>query len=131
MPMTGMQPNPMTQAPANVGAATVPQGNQGNIQMAALKIRNALKMMQEALPLIPMGDPLHAELLKTVQSIAKHIKQEESNPQLEQAAMISQLRQQAQQAPQAAIARQMAASAGQGQPPAGPATPPVPPTPNQ
>lgn len=102
-----------------MGGGTVPQANQGNMNAALIKVRNAAKMLEEALPLIPMGNDLHTEILNTVKGLAKHLKKGDENPQLEQQSMIQQIRQQAQGAPMAALARMFGGGGGgEGQPPA-------------
>lgn len=117
MPPQGGLPSPLMQAPPNVGMA-VQQGNHGNIAAAMVKVSNAVKMLEEALPLIPMGDQLHTEILNAAKGLSKHMKQGESNPQLEQQSLIQQLKNNQGQSQMAALARQFGAQAGQGQPPA-------------
>ena len=118
LPPSGGLPSPLTQAPANAGGATQMQGNQGNIAAAMTKIKNAVQLMQEALPLIPMGDDLHTEILNSAKSLSKHLKKGDESPQLDIASLLNTIKQKAATAPQAAMARQFAGGAGAGQPPA-------------
>lgn len=129
-PPAGMPPKPggglppqLMNAPANAGAATVPQANQGNITAAITKVRNAMKMMEEALPLIPMGQELHSDILTALKNFSKHIKQD-ANPGMDQASLLQSLRQNAQGSNQDAMMKLMAAKQGAGMPPATPQAPP-------
>lgn len=117
-PPTGGLPSPLMQAPANSGGAAQAQGNQGNIAAAMTKIKNAVHLLQEALPLIPMGNDLHTEILNSAKSLSKHLKKGEESPQLDIASLLNTIKQKAAMAPQGAMARQFAGGAGAGQPPA-------------
>ena len=119
LPPQGGLPPALVQAPPNAGAVTVPQGNRGNVAAALTKVHNAVKMLEEALPLIPMGDELHVEILNAMKSLAKHMKKGDENPQLEQAALIQQLKANAQNGQMAAMARMQSG----GQPGQAPAMP--------
>jgi len=119
MPPPGGLPSPMTQAPANAGAASSPQGNQGNIHAAMTKIKNAVQMLGEALPLIPMGTEEHSKVAKVIADLSKGLSSAmTNNPQLEMAAMQQAMKAKAQSAPMDAMARQFSAGQGAGQPPA-------------
>jgi hypothetical protein len=118
MPPSGGLPSPLTQAPANAGGAAQAQGNHGNIQAAMTKIKNAVQLLQEALPLIPMGDDLHTEVLNSAKGLSKHLKKGDETPQLDIASLLNTIKQKAATGPQAAMARQFAGGAGAGQPPA-------------
>lgn len=100
----------------NVGA-TQQQGNPGNIGAAMLDIRNALQMLQRALPNIPMGAPLWADIHTTIGKLAKHASEEGPMSLLNQSAL-SLIRGRSQNP----MAGQMAKLMG-GQPNAGPAMP--------
>jgi hypothetical protein len=119
-PPAGGLPSPLTQGSPNAGGATQPQGNQGNIAAAMVKVKNAIQLLQEALPLIPMGDELHTEILNSAKSLSKHLKKGDESPQLDIASLLNTIKQKAASAPQAAMARQFAGGAGAGQPPATP-----------
>lgn len=122
VPPPGGLPSPMTQNPANAGSMGAPQGNQGNIQAAMVKVSGAVKMLQEALPLIPLGSEGHTTLAKVINDLSKGIAKAQSNPQLEIASMHNSQKNVAQDAKMAAMARMISAQQGQGQPPAMPQT---------
>lgn len=125
MPIPG-QPSPAPQispAPANVGPMTVPQGNPGNTQAAMTKIKNAIQMLQSALPDVPMGNPLHEWLLNTVKKGAEHMTESTDNKGLELQQLIQMAKQSAQSAPMNAMARMF--PSGAGAPPAMPAAAPA------
>ena len=120
LPPQGGLPSPLTQSPANAGSATMPQGNAGNIQSALVKIKAAAKMLEEALPLIPVGSEEHEKLAKIVTELSKGIGKASSNPQLEAASLQSAAQNVVKNAPMANMARMFSAQGGQGQAPAAP-----------
>lgn len=112
MPMPGMPPTPgQPPSPAapptqpSAGATAVPQGNQGNLVQAMSLVRNGLEMFQKALPLIPMGSPQHADLLKAVGMISKHMEQNEGNKGVDLQSLLQMARQSSQQSPVQALNR--------------------------
>ena len=130
MQMPGQLPPSVSAAPANTGPAVAPQGNQGNVAMALMDVRNAVNLLQKALPMIPLGAPLHAELLDTVKKISKHLTPEGENQGLQMQSLLQMARQAASQPPVAALARMY--GGGPNTPPAmggGAETPPPSPMP--
>lgn len=126
-PQGGLPPALM-QAPPNAGPITVPQANQGNITAAIAKIQNAMKMLEESLPMIPMGSPLHTEVLNTIKGMSKQMKNASENPQLQQASLMNQLRSNSADSNKAAMMRMLATQNNPGAAPAmGGGTPPMPP----
>jgi hypothetical protein len=89
----------------NMGPVSQPQGMAGNSAIAMVKIHTALKKLQEALPELPMGSPLHIALMKGVESILKHIPPGSDNPQLALMELQQEMRAAAQQQPMAALNR--------------------------
>ena len=129
--LPGQSPPPaLGAAPPGSGPAVAPQGNMGNAAQAQAMIAVAMKQLQMALPNIPMGSPLHADIMKAVSSISKHMKAAGGGEGQEANLLVQQLRQMQKQAPQMAALRSMA-PAGEGQgpamPPPQPAAPPMPP----
>lgn len=123
----GGLPSPLAQAAPNGGPISAPQGNQGNVQAAMAKISSGLKMLQEALPLVPMGNELHSKLLGAVKTISEAMHKEgdsPSTPKLDISSILQMIKQHTQNAPQNAMAKMMPAQ-GATQPPATDA-PPVP-----
>ena len=118
LPPSGGLPSPMTQAPANAGAATMPQANAGNIQAALTKVKAAAKMLQEALPLIPIGSEKHLKLMKIVSELSKEIGEVGENSQQVSAALQAAAQNIAKQAPMNNMVRMFGAQQGAGQPPA-------------
>lgn len=121
MPIPGQAPTAPTPAPANAGPAAVPQGNQGNLVQAMSLVRNALEMLQKALPMVPMGSPQHADLLKAVAMISKHMEHNEGNKGVDLQSLLQMARQASQQSPVQALNRMHPA------PTAAPAMPTPPP----
>ena len=118
LPPQGGLPSPLTQAPANAGAASMPQGNHGNIQAALVKVKNAAKMLEEALPLIPMGTDEHGKIAKMIAELSKGLGKASENPQLEIGSLLQMAKNNAQSAPMAAMAKMFGSNQGAGQPPA-------------
>lgn len=122
-PVVGPTPpvsaNPaLAAAKPNLGGATAPQANQGNAMAALGKIKVAIQAMQDALPSIPMGSPLHTDVLKCAQSLSKHMDQQ----QQQEGVPVQALAQMAQQAKQAQPMNALARMGAQ-QPPTSPAMP--------
>lgn len=127
----GGLPPSLAPAPANMGPAAMPQGNQGNTALALVEIRNAANMLQKALPMIPMGSPLHSDLLEISKKLSKHLSQNDESPGLQIQALMQMLKSQSQQAPLAGLSKlipqnlppALAGGAG-GAPPGIPGAPP-------
>ena len=95
-------------APAGVGPATAASGNQGNTAAAMLSVRNAVKMLEQALPLIPMGTPLHEKIHKVALDLSKELTQGEENPALQMQQLVQMLRMASQQQPMGALSKMAA-----------------------
>ena len=80
-PPPGVHPpgGPTGAPPPQIGAAVSPQGNPGLAVQAMGKVRTAVKMLQEALPQLPMGGELHVEVLNSVKSLTKHLESGDQN----------------------------------------------------
>lgn len=101
-PAAGLPPS-ISPATPNAGPVAVPQGNQGNTAQALTLVRNALEMMQKALPMIPMGSPLHGDLLRGISAISKNMDQSQDNKGVDVQSLLQQARQQSQQSPLQAL----------------------------
>jgi len=75
-------------------------------------------MLQEALPLIPIGHEKHLKLMKIVSELSKEIGEASENPQQQSAALQAAAQNVAKEAPMANMARMFGAQQGAGQPPA-------------
>src|ERR1700679_2311758 len=105
MPVPGQLPPSLAPAQANAGPVAVPQGAQGNTAQALSLVRNGLEMFQKALPMIPMGSPLHADLLKATSSVSKHMEQSAANKGVDVQSLLQMARQNSQQSPLDALNR--------------------------
>lgn len=124
MPMPGSpppMPPQMAQAPGGLGPVTMPQGNQGNMAAAITEVRNAMTMLQKALPMVPMGSPIHNDILSFVKKIGEHLTKGEDNQGLQLQSLLQMVKQSAQSAPQNAMQRMFPAQ----QPNTPPAMPPA------
>lgn len=106
-PLGGPPPGgaPAPGAPPNIGAATPAQGTMGNAAAAMASIQNAVKMLETALPQIPMGSPMHTEILNATKGILKHMNQGGGNPGLELQSLLQMARQASQSGPLSALQR--------------------------
>jgi hypothetical protein len=104
-----------------------PQAQHGNASMALQKVQGALKMLEEALPGVPMGTEMHTNLLKVVSDLAKGLQKVQADPSLQIQQLLQQAKQASQGSPMAALNKMYppgAPGAGGGAPP--PAPPPTP-----
>jgi hypothetical protein len=122
MQIPGQPQLPPSVSPAaqNLGPATAQQGNPGNAAAAMIEVQNAVKMLERALPMIPMGSPLHEKVLKVASELGKAISEGggQGNQALELQSLIQMARQSAQSAPQNALARMFPSQGAAGAPPA-------------
>lgn len=72
VPGGGLPPG-MGAPPANLGGVTIPQNNPGNVKGALEKLHAAAQLINDAIPQIPLGTPLHTEVLKIATNLNKHI----------------------------------------------------------
>jgi hypothetical protein len=94
----------------NVGPVTTPQPNAGNAAAGMTKIRNALTMLEEALPMIPMGTPAHTELLNTLTKLSKTFSGEGAGggqKGIDLMSLLQSARQASQSSPMAALSKMM------------------------
>lgn len=106
--------------PANLGAVTIPQGNPGNLKAALEKLHGAAQLINDAIPSIPLGTPLHTEVLKLATTLNKHLGEAKENAQGTVQTMLQAI-QQMKQNPRLGAA----ASAPPQAPPQPPAMPPA------
>lgn len=62
-------------------------------------------MLEQALPNIPMGSPLHDDVLKTITNLGKHMQPGEGGQGMDMQSLLQMARQQAQQQPMSALSR--------------------------
>ena len=108
LPQAPGAPAPKPAAPAGMGPATMPQGNQGNQVAAMQMVQNAVKMLEQALPMIPMGSPMHEKIHKVALDLSKEIGQGKENPALQIQSLIQMMRQAGQQQPMSALSKMAA-----------------------
>ena len=108
MPAQGAMPTapaPQGQAPAHTGSGSVPQANHGNQAQAMIAVQNAVKMLEQALPMIPMGSPLHEKIHKVALELSKELTQGEDNPALQMQSLVQMMRHASQQQPMNALSK--------------------------
>ena len=91
----------------NLGPVSQPQGNPGNVASAMVDVKNALNLLQRALPNIPMGSPIHADILKTVSSLSKHAQDAGGDHSLQMQSLLSMVKSMGQNPMQNALAKMM------------------------
>src|SRR5271170_3416887 len=108
--MPGQTPPQLAAAPAQSGPGTMPQGNPGNSAAAMMQVRNAVQMLEKALPSIPLGSPLHAKIQKVTTELVKELSQGDENQGLQLQSLVQMMRSQAQQQPMSALSKLMPSS---------------------
>lgn len=105
-PVSGATPPPPAGgAAAHAGPGTMPQSNHGNQAAAMMSVRNAVKMLEQALPMIPMGSPLHEKIHKVALDLSKEMQQGEENPALQLQSLVQMMRSASQQQPMSALSK--------------------------
>lgn len=103
--------------PMGAPPAAMPSINQGSAAAAMGKVREAIKLLEMALPELPTGSQVHKVVAGTISSLAKHVPSSEGTQAI-QMSTLRDLQQNAQQAaPLQALMRAMQAGGQQGQPP--------------
>lgn len=113
-------PSPAMPPRPNLGPVSQPSANPGNTAAAMLKIKNALHLLQEALPNLPMGDELHTVVLQTVTKLSKVAGGLPEHPGLQQQDLLGMMRRLGSNPMQGALNRMLPSP---GAPPAMPAQP--------
>lgn len=107
---------PLVRPPLGSQAAMSPQGNPGANAAAIAQVREAVRILQMALPNLPMGDPLHKEVTRAIGGLAKHAPAAEAAPGVQNSALLDLQRNAQQQQPLMALMRMAQMHAQQGQP---------------
>jgi hypothetical protein len=117
-------PNPLAPPTPQLGAAVSPQGNPGLAVKAMGDVRNAVQMLEAALPHIPMGSELHVEVLNSVKALTKHLSSGgEQNKGLDLMSLLAMARNASQAQPMQALNRAFPTNPG-GPPAMGPPSAP-------
>jgi hypothetical protein len=102
VPQGGLPPG-LGAPPANLGGVTIPQSNPGNIKGALEKLHAAAKLINDAIPQIPLGTPLHTEVLKIATNLNKHLGEAKEEAQGTIQTMLQAIQQMRQQPNMAAL----------------------------
>lgn len=122
VPLGGGGAPGMSPAPA-IGPATQAQPSPGNLSRAMGDLRSAVRMLEQALPQLPMGSPVHEAVMNAAKTLVKHLTPGDGSSGLEVQSLLQAARERAQGAPMAALMRMQQPNANA--PPA--MTPPAPP----
>jgi hypothetical protein len=89
MPDQQMPPSPAATGspPMGSGAMSVPSGSPGVNANAIAMVREAYKILAEALPKLPVGTPLANDLLSTLKTLGKHAPPSSEVPGVQQTAL--------------------------------------------
>jgi hypothetical protein len=104
----------MAGAKPNIGPVTTPQHNAGTAAAGLSKVRNAITMLEEAIPMIPMGTPIHTELLGMATKLTKLLSGGGAGGEkgIDLRSLLDSARQQSQSSPMAALGRMMPQQGG-------------------
>jgi hypothetical protein len=116
VPGGGLPPG-LAAPPGNLGPVTIPQSNPGNLKGAIEKLHAAAQLINDALPQIPIGTPLHTATLKIATDLGKHLGDAQETVQGTIQTMLQAI-QQMKQNPQLAGLNQGGAPPPPNQPPA-------------
>lgn len=110
-----MPPSPLMQAPmGSTGPASPPTDNAGSGADGMSKVREAIKLLEMALPSLPSGSEPHKVVLQCITSLAKIAPASAEVPGIQNTQLMG-LQQKAQQsAPMMALMRAMGSTAGPG-----------------
>jgi len=89
--------------PGQLGGGTMPSGNAGLAVKAMSDVRNAVTMLESALPHIPMGSELHGEVLNATKGLLKHLQSGDQNQSIDLMSLLQMARQNAQSQPMQAL----------------------------
>lgn len=92
-PFGGPLPQSLTSAPPNSGPAVAPHGTPGNTTESLSQIRQALELLQKALPGVPMGSELHSAIMGAVSKIGAKMSEMQESPQMKMQALLGMLTQ--------------------------------------
>lgn len=94
--------------------------------MALQKVKVALQALQDALPGVPMGTPIHTKLVSVIKQISQEVEKVQSDPALQIQTLLHMARQAGQQSPIAALQRMYPNNAPPALPQAHAGIPPMP-----
>ena len=83
----------------------MPQPNPGNQAAAMSKVKVAVQALQDALPSIPLGTPLHDVVLNSVKALSKHFEKDAESPALSMQSLVQMARSSGQNNQMAALSR--------------------------
>lgn len=82
-----MPPSLSGTPPMGAGAMSVPSGSPGKNANALAQVREALKILEKALPELPMGSEPHQAILKAITNLGKHVPPSNEVPGVQQTAL--------------------------------------------
>lgn len=110
--------------PGPAGPASAPTGNPGEVAASMAKVREAVRILEQALPGLAVGTKPYEAVIKAIQSISKEVPASEAIPGIQNSTLMGLQRSAREGAQNQALMRMMG---GQGQP--GQAPPPAAPAP--
>jgi hypothetical protein len=105
---------PHQDPPGATGPAMAPGGQAGATQDGMAKVRQALEILQKALPDIPMGSDVHTATMKAITELVKHVHPMNDDPQAKAQQAAQMARQSMTQPNEAMLAKLMPGAAGAG-----------------
>lgn len=107
----------------NAGGATLPSPNRGLQSKGLTQVQTAVRILEQALPLLGADTEPGKDVMKALTSLSKHIPAGSTSPGVERTGLQQMMQQQRQDQPQQALMK--ALSQGGGAPGAGAAPPPA------
>lgn len=92
-------------AQPNTGAVAQPQANAGNMAAAMSQVKNAIELLQQALPMLPVGNEMHEAVINAVKGLSKHMESSNQNQGMQMSGLVQMMQQMAQSAPTQQLAQ--------------------------
>lgn len=121
---------PMTPSPGPASPIAPATGNPGMAAAAMAQVREAVSILEKALPELPTGSDTHKAVLEALTKLVKHFPASAASPAIQKTTLAGLVQRAQQDQMMNAVRASMAAKgAGPGGPPGAPPMPPHPPAP--
>jgi hypothetical protein len=124
LPVVGQSSPPGAMPVGNAGGATLPAANRGLQAKGLTQVQTAVRILEQALPLLGADSDPGRDVIKALTSLSKHIPPGSTSPGVERTGLQTMMQQQRQDQPNIALLRALGqGGGGAGAPP--PAAPPA------
>lgn len=119
-------PSPMLPPAGPPSPTSPPTGNPGQVAVASAKIREAIAILEKALPELPTGGPQHEACVESLRKLSKAFPATDHMPGIQNATLMGLQREAREGGVMQSLMKQMGSPTGgpPQPPPGGPGTPP-------